>query len=164
MVRRAFFSFHFGRDSWRSNVIRNSWVTGPSEDSRGYIDGSDWEDLKKQGDPAIRRWINDQLKGTSVTVVIIGRNTHNRKWVNYEIEKSIEDGKGLLGIHAHTIADKDGNTDTRGQNPLDNHQVKNSVGISQPASSVYNTHTWNSTTGPRNIGDWIEQAASIAGR
>ena len=164
MVRRAFFSFHFERDNWRSNVIRNSWVTSPSNESRGYIDSGDWESLKRQGDSAIRRWIKDQLSGTSVTVVIIGKETHTRKWVNYEIEKSIEDGKGLLAIHAHTVADKNGKTSTKGKNPLDNHTVENSFGLSRPASSVYSTYVWNSATSPRNIGQWIEQAASTAGR
>ncbi|KKL85384.1 hypothetical protein LCGC14_1955320 [marine sediment metagenome] len=31
MVRRVFFSFHYEGDIWRSNVVRNSWVTKDRE-------------------------------------------------------------------------------------------------------------------------------------
>ena len=164
MVRRAFFSFHFDRDNWRANVIRNSWVARPRHESKGYIDSGDWEDLKRQGNNAIERWINKQLKNTSVTVVVIGRETHKRKWVNYEIEKSIDKGNGLLGIFAHTISNKKQRTGTKGKNPLDDHYLNDKFGRRRRASSVYNSYTWNTRTGPRNIGGWIERAASIAGR
>jgi len=39
--------------------------------SGGFIDAANFEKLKKQGDAAIKRWIDDQLKGTSVTVVLV---------------------------------------------------------------------------------------------
>ncbi|MEE9214326.1 MAG: TIR domain-containing protein [Thermodesulfobacteriota bacterium] len=35
----------------------------------GFIDSADFETLKRRGDSAIKNWIDNQLKGTSVTVV-----------------------------------------------------------------------------------------------
>lgn len=50
-------------------------------------------------DPAyIRRCINERMLGTSVTVVLIGTKTHESEWVDYEIRRTVEEGKGLLGI------------------------------------------------------------------
>lgn len=164
MVRRVFFSFHFDRDNWRSNRVRNSWVTKPSREESGYIDSADWEELKKDGDKAIRRWINSQLVNTSVTVVLIGAETHSRRWVNYEIKRSTEEGKGLLGIRIHNIKNKYGNTDRRGANPLNNHTVRNSYGIEQTASSFYNTYDWVLNSGRNNFGNWVEEAAQLADR
>lgn len=46
----------------------------------------------------IKRCINEQMRGTSVTVVLIGSKTHQSEWVDYEIRRAIEEGKGLLGI------------------------------------------------------------------
>ena len=62
-------------------MVRNSWVTKPDREAAGFIDAADFEEIKKQGDEAIKRWINSQLDGTSVTVVLIGAETYSRRWV-----------------------------------------------------------------------------------
>jgi len=46
----------------------------------------------------IKRCINERMHGTSVTVVLIGNKTHESEWVDYEIQRTLEEGKGLLGI------------------------------------------------------------------
>ena len=78
MARKTFFSFHYERDSWRAGQVRNSNVIA-AEDEYGFIDGVDWESIKRQGDDAIKRWIKDQLKNTSVTAVLIGKETAERE-------------------------------------------------------------------------------------
>jgi len=119
MARKVFFSFHYERDVWRANVVRNSWVTKPDREDAGFIDASEFEKLKKQGDSAVKRWIDSQLEGTSVTAVLIGYETYSRRWVRYEIIKSFDKGNGLLGIYIHKIKDKDGKTDFKGENPFE---------------------------------------------
>ena len=57
----------------------------PSEDQHGFIDSVDWQSIERQGDGAIRRWIDEQLEYTSVTVVLVGAETATRPWVQYEI-------------------------------------------------------------------------------
>ena len=47
MARRVFFSFHYERDIWRANVVRNSWVTQDRE-AAGFWDASLWEEAKKK--------------------------------------------------------------------------------------------------------------------
>jgi hypothetical protein len=64
----------------------------------GFADASLWEKAKAKSDDAIKRLINDGLQNTSVTVVFIGAKTARRKFINYEIDKSIERGNGLVGI------------------------------------------------------------------
>jgi len=97
MARRVFFSFHYERDIWRANVVRNSWVTQDRE-AAGFWDASLWEEAKKQGDEAIKRMINRGLENTSVTAVLIRSETASREWVQYEIKRSYERLNGLLGI------------------------------------------------------------------
>ena len=101
MARRVFFSFKY-EDVSRAMVVRNSWVTQGKE-AAGFIDAADFEQLKEDGDDAIQAWIDDQLDGTSVTVVLVGRDTCDSRWVKYEIEKSEEIGNGLLGIDISKI-------------------------------------------------------------
>jgi hypothetical protein len=129
VVRRVFFSFHYKRDIWRANVVRNSWVTQDKE-STGFWDASLWEEAKKKGNEAIKRMIDKGLEGTSVTVVLIGAETSDRDWVKYEIKKSHERGNGLLGVYIHNIKDKDERTDKKGDNhsgEIDKDKEGNSV-------------------------------------
>lgn len=128
-------------------VVRNSWVT-QGKDAAGFIDAADFEKLKRQGDDAIQRWIDTQLKGTSVTVVLVGEKTCTSRWVKYEIEKSKAIGNGLLGIDISKIKDLQGNTTDRcGQIP-----------------SGYSFYLWYKENGYKNMGDWIEKAAKDSGR
>jgi len=146
MARKVFFSFKY-KDVSRSMVVRNSWVAQGKE-SAGFIDAADFEKLKKQGDKAIQNWIDKQLDGTSVTVVLVGEKTCSSRWVKYEIDKSIERGNGLLGIDVSKIKDLQGNTSERcGQIP-----------------NGYSFYLWNNDDGYNKMGDWIEEAAKDAGK
>jgi hypothetical protein len=58
-------------------------------------------------DPAyVTRCVKDQIKGTSVTVVLIGKDTHKSDWVTNEIEWSLEKDppNGILGIRLDAAA------------------------------------------------------------
>jgi MTH538 TIR-like domain (DUF1863) len=146
MARRVFFSFEY-IDVSRAMVVRNCSVTKGKEPA-GFIDAAEFEKLEKQGDSAVKAWINDQLAGTSVTAVLIGAKTCTSKWVKYEIEESINRGNGLLGIDISKIKDFNGNTTERcGQIP-----------------AGYSFYLWFKNDGYENIGDWIEKAAKDAGK
>ena len=62
---RAFYSFHYVPDNWRAATVRN---IGAIEGNKPAPD-NDWETVKKGGDKAIKKWIADQMKGRSCTVV-----------------------------------------------------------------------------------------------
>ena len=81
MARKVFFSFKYD-DVARAMIVRNSWVT---QDSAGFIDKADFEEVKRKGDAAIKKWIDENLKYKSCLVVLIGTETANRKWIDWEI-------------------------------------------------------------------------------
>lgn len=116
MTRRVFFSFHYQRDVWRVNQIRSMPnIIGSA--AAGFHDASLWEEARKKGDAAIKELIDSGLQYTSVTVVCIGAKTAGRKYINYEIEKSIERGNGIVGIQIHHLEDQNGKTDSPGETP-----------------------------------------------
>ena len=94
MARRVFYSFHYAPDNWRASQVRN---IGTVEGNQPAKD-NDWETVTKGGDKAIEDWISDQMDGRSCVVVLIGSGTANRKWINHEIVKAWNDGKGILGV------------------------------------------------------------------
>ena len=59
------------------------------------------------------------MKGRSCTIVLVGANTANRKWINHEIIRSWDEGMGVVGIHIHGLLNKDQKVTTKGKNPFD---------------------------------------------
>lgn len=162
MARRAFFSFHYQDDIWRAGQIRNSWVTQDRE-MAGFWDAADWENVKRGGDEAIRRWIENQLSGTSVTVVLIGSQTAERRYVRYEIKRSHERGNGLLGVCIHKLKDWNGQTSAAGTNPFEQFYIEDD-GVRTSLSEMYPLYDWVSDDGYGNFAGWVERAARDAGR
>lgn len=98
--RRVFYSFHYSKgDVWRASQIR----------SIGAIEGNapcapnEWEEVKRKGDDAIKRWIKGQMEGRTCTVVLIGSQTASRPWVMHEIVESWNRKMGVLGVYIHNL-------------------------------------------------------------
>lgn len=119
MAKRVFFSFHY-QDviDFRANVVRNHWLTKPDRQVAGFFDSSIWESAKKTSELALKRLINKGLENTSNTCVLVGSDTYNRRWVSYEIMKSMAVGNHIFCVHINTIKGKDGKTKAKGNNPL----------------------------------------------
>lgn len=161
MERRAFYSFHYKPDNWRASQVRNMGVV---EGNRPVSD-NDWETIKKGGDAAIKKWIDGQLNGKSVAIVLIGEKTAGRKWIKYEIKKAWEDGKGVLGIYIHNLKDKDGNQSSKGRNPFDDFTI-NGVSLAKIVKAYdppFSTSKYVYDHIKENLADWIEKAIEIRG-
>jgi hypothetical protein len=103
MARRTFFSFHYTPDCWRAWNVRNSWVVAGEAEDRGFFDSSVFEASKKEGDDNLKRFLREGLENTSVTCVLAGTNTWARRWVRYEIARSITKGNGLFTVDIHGV-------------------------------------------------------------
>lgn len=118
MPHYSFFSFCYEDvKNFKVNVVRNSWLLNHSADT--FIDGWIWEKEKSKGPTLIKNLIETGLKKTSVTTVLIGDETAERRWVKYENVKSFEKGNGILGIHINRIRGKEQAISAQGLNPLD---------------------------------------------
>ena len=84
MTRRVFYSFHYVPDVMRVSQVRN---IGALEANKAATD-NDWETVKSGKDTAIKKWIAEQMKGRTCTVVLVGEETADRKWINHEIVES----------------------------------------------------------------------------
>ena len=160
MTRKVFFSFHYERDAWRAGIVRNSGIT---KEIAGFSDAADWEKIASKGETAITNWIDDQLKGTSVTVVLIGAETNTRPYVKYELKQSWVKDNGILGIHIHQIKDSNKQTDIKGGvdfgiNFIDSNKVGKSF------AERFSIYDWVNNDGYRNFDSWIESAAEQVGK
>ena len=120
MARRVFFSFHYQDVAdFRANVVRNHWLTKPDRTDAGFFDASIWETAKRTSALAVKRLINREIQNTTVTAVLIGSETYSRRWVRYEIIKSLAKGNRIIGVHINCITDKFGRKKTLGRSPFD---------------------------------------------
>jgi hypothetical protein len=146
MARKVFFSFKYD-DVHRAMNVRNSNVIS-SDTKAGFIDKADFEEVQRKGDKAIKDWIDGQLLGTSVTVVLVGANTDKSRWVKYEIEQSIARGNGILTIDISKIEDL-------------NNKTTDCCSLRVKDAKHY---LWNNNDGRTNLGTWVEAAAKAAGK
>jgi hypothetical protein len=162
VVRKVFFSFHYDRDVRRVVQVRSSWVVRPEGEAQPFYDKAEFEAVKNRVG-GIEKWIEQQLSGTSVTAVLFGAETYERKWVRHEIKHSYELRKGILAIDIHNMKDPRFGTDVQGKNPLDYWSVEQN-GRNSPFSRLYETYDWVRDNGYMNMPSWIEAAEKAAGR
>ena len=154
-MKNVFFSFHYENDVNRANVVRNSWVIRGNKDA-GFIDKAEFEKIKARGDKAVYNWIDEQLIGTSVTAVLIGKETCTRDFVRYELQESYKRGNKIIGIFIHNIKDmRTGLTSPKGDTTF------GSLGKDFSGQDVYfyqiaKTYDWIIDDGYNNFGKWID--------
>ena len=148
--RQVFYSFHYANDVFRVQQIRNMGVI----EGNIPVSVNDWEEVKRRGDSAIKRWIDDNMSYRSCVVVLIGSETANRKWVKYEIEKAWNEKKGLLGIYIHNLNCPVHGTTFQGANPFEQVSATKGKGV-----KCYNPNNWDAYNDIRkNLEHWIEDA------
>lgn len=93
--RKTFVSYHHGGDQWYYNefsrLFHDTWETVFDNSLERQIDSDNTAYV-------MQRIRDNHITGTSCTVVLIGRQTHLRKYVDWEIKATLAKEHGLLGI------------------------------------------------------------------
>lgn len=63
-------------------------------------------DQKKVSDNTIKRLLRMKMRWASQVIVIIGKETHKRDWVNWEINAAHKLGKPVIGVYENGLKDK----------------------------------------------------------
>lgn len=158
-MRRVFYSFHYKQDNWRVNIVRNMGVV----DGTKELQANEWEQLKQSSDKNIKTWIDNNLRYRSCTVVLIGEKTAERKWVQYEIKRSWEMGKGVIGVYIHNLKDSSSQKSRKGDNPfvglvVDGVNLGNVVPVFDPIDSGF-TSAYDDIK--RNLASWVEAGIRV---
>ncbi|AVQ12522.1 TIR-like domain protein [Leptospira santarosai] len=121
--------------------------------------------MSKAGEKEIQKWIDDQLYGRSCTIILIGANTSGRKWINYEIKKTWDSNKGILGIYIHNLKDSSGEKSNQGANPFTGFTINEGKTDLSSVVKAYNPPHSDSKEVysyiSDNISDWIDEAIKI---
>lgn len=162
-MRKVFYSFHYEKDSWRTNQVRNIGVVEGNEP----VSGNEWESIKGSGNAKIEEWINSQLEGRSCIIVLIGAETANRKWINYEIRQAWHRKMGMIGICIDGLEDQHGNTSRKGRNPFEDITFEGSQKKLSEVVQCFNPTGQNSKERysciSDNLAKWVEAAIKQRG-
>lgn len=115
-MRRVYFCFDHARDMHR--VKQFAELPGVMVSAAGGVrTATVWTEARQRGDAPVQGLINDALRGTSVTVFCIGQRTAHGKFLGHEIDQSLAQGNGLVGITINHLRDKDGSVDAEAPIP-----------------------------------------------
>ena len=148
-MRQCFLIFDYDNDLARAKEVADYDIVAASAPA-GFDDKARWDAVFREGPDAVHRLIDDALKGTSVTVVLIGEHTAERKYVDYAIEQSIERQNGIVGIFIDDLTDENGKPGARGPVPYEAEAAE------KLEAGGYQTHPWDRS----NFSDWVEAAAT----
>lgn len=100
--RHVFISHHHADDARVSGLtnllarngyeIRNSSIRAKPANQRRLAEN-------RVSDRTIKRLLRMKMAWASTVVVLIGKETHNRPWVDWEIDKAKELGKRIVGVY-----------------------------------------------------------------
>ena len=149
----VFYSFHYDNDVFRVQQIRNMGVV----DGNAPVSANEWEQVKRRGDAAVEKWIDDSLKYKRCVIVLIGSETARRPWVKHEIKRAWELKKGLFGTYIHNLKCPRTGTCSKGSNPFSNWNVDNQSMASRV--TCHDPSAWDAYGEiSRNMANWVSQA------
>jgi hypothetical protein len=162
--RSVFYSFHYKPDHWRVQQVRKMGALA----GNAAVSVNTWETIVARGDRAIRAWIDKNMAGKSCAVVLIGARTAGRKWIDYEIEKAWNEGKGVVGVHIHRLRNSKRLQATKGQNPFADFVIGTARTPMRDIVKVYNPPHTDSANAyayiEHNLAAWVEEAIRIRKR
>jgi len=94
--RNVFISFAY-EDLAEVNLLR-----GQAKNENSDIEFNDWslrEPFDSKRADYIRQGIEERIKQSSATLIYVSDNTASSKWVNWEINRSIELGKKVVAVY-----------------------------------------------------------------
>lgn len=141
-------------DNWRVQQVKNIGLI----DEQPLLSANKWEEIKKEGDAAVEKWIDNNLKGKDCLIVLVGAKTAGRRWVKYEIKKAWQKGLGVMAIYVHNLKDANGDQSDKGADPFAGLKVDGESVVGIAYDPPYKTSTYVYKHIADNIEDWIKTA------
>ena len=164
MPRRVFLSYHHRLDAYRASQVRQSGLLETADPASD----DDWAAVTQAGEGRIRDWIDGRMQSADCVIVLIGQITAGRKWIDHEIRKAWEDGRGLFGIHIHNMKNLAGSQTSKGANPFAEITVDGIRGALAGRVRAYDPPYMKCGEVSRFIADnlplWVELAMAVGPR
>lgn len=101
--RRHLFISHHSKDDGEitklTNLLNSKGYDIRNSSIRLNARNEERMEKKRVSEEAIRRVLRMKISWAGSVVVLIGKETHARPWVNWEIDKANEQGKRIVGVY-----------------------------------------------------------------
>jgi hypothetical protein len=95
------FISHYGKDDVHVQSLKNRLRDQGNEVRNFSVDSTNHKDGRIPTKEVVERLLKMRIKWSSTLICLIGRKTHTRDWVDFEIEEAYKQGKRIVGIYAH---------------------------------------------------------------
>lgn len=101
---RNIFISHEGEDDEHVQGLKQRLID-QGHDLRNFsVDSTNHADGKRPSDAEIEDTLRTRIGWSSVLICLIGEDTHNSEWVDFEIEEAKNQGKRIIGVYVHGCA------------------------------------------------------------
>lgn len=107
------------------------------------------EQVKKNDSESIKRWVDEEIKKTRFTILLISRKTFEREYVSYEITKSRENGNTIIPI----LIDNE-------ENAFSEEDIE-TLSEKLPKTNCKGIRRWIKDCGKENVLQWLNDALGI---
>lgn len=98
------FISHYGEDDEHVQRLKRRLIDRGNKIRNSSIDSTKHNNRKPPSDAVIARLLNIRINWAKTFICLIGEDTHERFWVNHEIEQAYFRGKTIVGIYKHGCA------------------------------------------------------------
>ncbi len=95
IIIRVFLSYKW-EDREFADGLRGTFLN-PNNEYR-HVPYSEREDYRQQGENAIRAYLREIINECDALICLIGQNTHNSKWVAYELGVASSQDKKIVPV------------------------------------------------------------------
>lgn len=99
-ITKNIFISHRGEDDDSVQRLKERLREGGYDVRNSSVDSTKHQDIRPPDD-VIRKDLSDGINWAGTFICLIGPDTHNSHWVNYEIEQAHIMGKKIVGIYIH---------------------------------------------------------------
>jgi hypothetical protein len=93
---KVFVSYYYDADNRYKNMLK-AWSKNDKFDIE-FEDVSADVGIKSETDAGLKSALTRKIKEADVLLVLIGKKTHRRQWVLWEVEKALELGKRIVVV------------------------------------------------------------------
>lgn len=93
MPKSVFVSYVYEDRHWKDKVIE--WA-GAGRLGWDIVATAETRDVRQDGERAVRAYLSPKLTGAAVVLVLVGQNTHNHAWVEYEVNHALSQRKKVV--------------------------------------------------------------------
>lgn len=107
------------------------------------------EQVKKNDSESIKRWVDEEIKKTRFTILLISKETFEREYVSYEITKSRENGNTIIPI----LIDNE-------ENAFSKKDIE-TLSKKLPKTNCKRIRRWIKDCGKENVLQWLNDALGV---